>query len=267
MAKMHSIFTTIKGLLLFIFITFGNPIYGEDHMTTFETLQEFEKFYDLMLPAQENSEESFVWFSGLPHPLFNAIMHLKTNENLNGKIETLISHAPKDIPLSFWAHSQNGSNNLTKILKEKGFHAIATCPLMTWTVKPIASTNNHIEIADEKTFHHILSITNHFDEILKEGLAKLMENVEAENYIIYHENQPIGTGTLIPNGKIGGIFNIAILPEYQKRGYGRAMMLFLMNRASILKLEKLVLLSSPVAEKLYLELEFIKCLDIEFYAK
>lgn len=236
-------------------------------MTKFEVLQELENFYDAMTPAQEKSNESFVWFSGLPHPLFNAVMHLTIDKNLDDKVDQLIARVPNNAPVSFWAHSQNGSNNLKEAVKKRGFQPIGTCPLMTWTVKPIAVSNYQIEVANLEIFYDLIGIAFHFDEVIKKWLATVLEKVEAENYSLYHDGQPVGMGTLIPNGKVGGIFNIATLPEYQKRGFGRAMMQFLMNRAFILGLERVVLLSSPIAEKLYTSLEFTKCFDVEIYAQ
>ena len=138
---------------------------------------------------------------------------------------------------------------------------------MTWVVKPMALPNYQIETANLDIFHNLLSAIFLYDEEVKEGFAKLLENVDAENYLINLDGKPVGTGTLISNGKIGGIFNIATLPEYQKRGCGRSMMQFLMNRASVIGLKKLVLLSSPIAEKLYSNLEFTKCFNIEIYAR
>jgi ribosomal protein S18 acetylase RimI-like enzyme len=66
-----------------------------------------------------------------------------------------------------------------------------------------------------------------------------------EKYLLYVDGNPIATGILVLHEDGGGIFNIAVLPEYQKKGYGRAIMQFLMNRAYSLDLHQLVLLSSP----------------------
>ncbi|MBX9923551.1 MAG: GNAT family N-acetyltransferase [Rhabdochlamydiaceae bacterium] len=234
-------------------------------MSTFKALQELESLYDKMLPAQENSKEAFAWFSGIPHPLFNAVMHLSTNKSLESKVADLISQGPNDIPLSFWVHNQNGPNDLVTVLKEKGFQSVVTCFLMNWDIKPTPLPSHQIQIADLEIFHNLLATVFHFDEPTKNGLAKLLANVQAENYVLYLNGTPVGAGTLIPNKTTGGIFNIAILPEHQKKGLGRSMMQFLMNRASILGLENLVLLSSPASEKLYSELMFTKCCDIEIY--
>ncbi len=235
--------------------------------TKFETLQDLENFYDAMMPAQEKSHASFAWFSGLPHPLFNAVMHLKTPNNVADKVESLMAKLPCSTPLSFWIHDQNESIGLIDILKKQGFQLLITCPLMTWPVKSLSVLKAEIVLANPETFYPLLAANFHLDESVTEGFAKLLKNVEAENYLIYHKGQPVSTGTLILHNKIGGIFNISTLPEYQKQGFGRAMMHFLMNRAALLHLEQLVLLSSPVAKKLYSDLAFIKCFDIKIYAR
>lgn len=210
----------ISLLILFILLNWGSFLNAEGYMTKFKTLQEFESFYDAMMPAQEKSKESFAWFSGIPDPLFNAVMHLTINHNLVDKVETLISIAPNDAPLSFWIHNQKNKSDLVEILKTKGFQSIIICPLMTWKVKPLNLPKYQIEVANLEIFHNLLSTTFHLDEGVKTGFARLLENVEAENYLIYHDGQPIGTGTLIPNGDIGGIFNITTLSEHQKKGFG-----------------------------------------------
>ncbi len=217
-----------------------------------KTLQELENFYHMMHPAQENTEEAFAWFTGLPHPLFNAVMHLKEEK----KIDHFI--APH---ISFWVE---GENALSAALKKRGFQAVMSCPLMTWQTASLPAPNQTIAPADAE-FHSIVAKTFQFDQTVKEGFAKLVANVEAENYLIYAEGKPVGTGTLIPNGKTGGIFNLAVLPEYQRRGLGRAMMQFLMHRAAKLHLEKVVLLSSPIAEKLYASLGFTKSTALDIY--
>lgn len=218
-------------------------------------IKEFESFYNAMLPAQVNDDGAFAWFSGIPHPLFNAVMHI------NEEVETIISQAPPGIPLSFWVHRENKTANLAEALLQKGFQPAIRCPLMTWRVEPISSPPAVIVPADMEVFHRILGL----DGAVKEGFAKLLGNIEAENYLISLEGKPVGTGTLFPKGKNGGIFNVATLPEYQKRGCGKAMTRFLMHRAATLGLEKLLLLSTPLAEKLYSDLGFTPVLEIDMY--
>lgn len=236
-------------------------------MTDFDALRALEKCYEVMKPAQEKTDQSFVWFSGIPHPLFNAVMHLKSAHQIGAKIDAIIAQAPDGIPISFWVHNQNSSLDLKEELVRRKFQCIITCPLMEWSVKPV-SLNPQYEIkrTDGDIFHTILANVFHLSEDVKNSYAKILESCGAENYLIYCDGYPVGTGTLILNGKTGGVFNISTLPEYQKKGYGRAMMEFLMNRSASLHLENLVLFSSPVAEKLYSDLGFRKCFDIEIFA-
>jgi len=236
-------------------------------MKEFDELREFESFYDKIKPAYENSENSFVWFTDIPHPLFNTVMHLRDDSDVDHRIENMISLTNQNSPLSFWVHSHNGSNDLKEILKNKGFQSIMTCPLMTWDVKHLPSTEHRIEKADFEIFNDLLAKTFHFDENLKTGIAQLFKDVDAENYLIYHKDQPVGVGSLIPHQMKGGIFNIAIQPETQKQGYGKAMMQFLMIRAAQLSLRKLLLLSPSQTENFYLKLGFKKSFDIEIYVR
>jgi len=257
----------IRTSLLLIFLNLNCFAFAEDTLTPFETLQAFENIYDKMLPAQEKSDEAFAWFSGLPHPLFNAVMHLKIDCQVNEKIDALIAKVSNATPVAFWIHNQNRPTNLADVLKGKGFQVIIVCPLMSWDVKPVVLNDYRVETAKLDVFNNIIATTSHFDESMRMGFFKFLEGAETENYLIYQDEEPVGTGSVVSNGKIGGIFNVAILPEHQGKGYGHALSIFLMNRARELGVEKVVLLSSPAAEKLYSNLGFQKCFDIEIYAQ
>src|SRR5476649_2264045 len=46
------------------------------------TLKHLENCYDAMHPAAEKSEQSFAWFSDIPHPLFNEIGRASCRERV-----------------------------------------------------------------------------------------------------------------------------------------------------------------------------------------
>lgn len=234
-------------------------------MSHFVTLQEFENFYDALKAPVEKSEEAYACFSGIPYPVFNCVMHLRS-EKVADKIDELLSKLPVDMPMSFWDHSENRPR-LKEELEKRGFQPVLTIPLMTWQVKKVDLPPYRIEKGDMETFLSILATTLQLDQVVKEGYSKLIDNPLIENYILYVNDNPIGVGTVILGKKAGGVFNITILPQYQKRGYGRAMTQFLMNRAGDLGLERLILVSTPVATNLYLGLGFVKCLDIELFVR
>lgn len=92
-----------------------------------------------------------------------------------------------------------------------------------------------------------------------------MEKLTCENYIIYQEGIPVGTGTLFHNGLAGGIFNDATLPN--RREASVALTHFLMHRAFELNLEQLIVLSSPEGKELYSKLGLKVYFNIEIFHK
>ena len=234
-------------------------------MDPVEIMDHLENCYDAMVPAFEKTDRSFVWISHFPHPFFNSVMRLTCQEDVGVEVDRLIAQVPPGIPFSFWVHAQNRAEGLIEVLLERNFVFGIVCPVMTWAVKPVVQPQFEVRSANMEIFHEISAVTSEFDEILKKAFEKLIGNIDCENYLVYSGDKAVGTGILFPNGQIGGIFNISTLPEYQKKGYGKAMMLFLMNRALESRLKHLVLLSSPVAAKLYSDLGFKKAFDVEIF--
>ncbi len=249
----------MKRFLLIFCLIFGS--YLEAEVTPRE---ELEKIFDLMMPAQEKSPEAFAWFSGLPHPIFNAVMHLETKDDLSQKVDELIAKAPADSPLSFWISNQEA---LQKTLVEKGFQLAVICPVMSRKVEAMFQPRHIVKPADTAAYDHIITTTFELSDEIQKAWHAFLENTTSENYVVYLDERPVGTGKIVINGKVGGIFNVAVLPEYQKQGCGRSIMEFLINRAHELNLESLVLMSSPEAEKLYTDLQFEKSQDMEIYIR
>ena len=229
-------------------------------------LKEFETIYTLMYPPEEATSDCYAWMTKLPNPMFNAILHCNPESNLSDKVDTLIKQDSTET-LSFWSDPKNKhSLALTEILKEKQFQSLGTFPLMAWECHPLPHPRFDIRPADMPIFEDIVSEVFFLDPVTKAGYNRLMNIPQAEHYLVYYENKPVGSGTLIHQGTIGGVFNITVLPEYRGKGLGRAMTQFLMQRSHELGLQKTILLSSPLAEKLYASLGFKKVSDIEMYS-
>jgi GNAT superfamily N-acetyltransferase len=238
-------------------------------MQPFEVLQQLENCYDAMRPAQEKSDQACVWLSGIPHPFFNVVMHLSCLDPAQ-KVDALLETVSHEHPLSFWVHPGNQVHGLKEVLQERRFTPVISCPLMAWLVQSVSTTSCDICPVLSNNMDAFMEITARvleMDGIVKEAYAKFIGQSSIEKYLLYVGGHPISTGILVLHGNMGVIFNIAVLPEYQKKGYGRAVMRFLMNRAISLGLHQLVLLSSPSAEKFYLDLGFEKIFDIDVYAK
>lgn len=253
-----------RSLVFPLAIFFSHLIHAEDSMDKLQALKEFESFYDAIQPAQENSDEAFAWFSQVPDPLFNAVIHLSC-DRVSEKVDDLIKKASQDRPLSFWVHSENRAEGLVDVLESRNFRSIITCPLMAWNVKSTAKTNADIRPADTEVFHEIISVVYQMDPAVKREFRKIMDDLECENYILYADGKPVSTCTLFVQGAAGGIFNDATIPE--RREASGEIMRFVKGRAHELGLERLIVLSSPEGEKLYADLGFENLLPIEIFAR
>lgn len=242
------------------------PILTAYAMESHEALRQYESFYESIHPAEVKSDQAFIWLSDIPHPLFNAVMHLSSEGDVEKSVDAIIAKTPAGSPLSFWVHEQNRADGLAEILRERSFDPVISCSLMVWPAQPLAAPQADIRFADRKAFDEITAIAFGFNAAMQEKYSALLDQVEGEFYLIYLDGKPIGTGLLLQQEDTGGIFNIGILPEFKGRGCAKAMIRFLQKRAYELGLRKLVLLSAPDMEKLYADLEFKNVLTIDIYA-
>lgn len=220
-------------------------------------LRPIEHYFSFMMAPTIDSEREYVWFSGLNHPIYNSVIRF-SEEN----IDEILSKAPKGVPISFWASQPS------KALEDRGFEKLASCPFMSWEVKPIEQPKAKIErVKTNDEFYRILLSVNELKEPLSGEVKKLLMKTPVEDYLIYNNDLPVGTATLFVDGKIGVIFNVAILAEYQKKGYGSAIMKFVMHRAHELGLKTLILNSSQVALNMYTHLGFEQKSDLDIYAR
>lgn len=216
---------------------------------------------------QENSQDVFAWFNPIPHPRVNCIFDFSHEDDVGAKLDSLLDKAPSGVPVAFWIHPKNRSEVLIKTLRHRQFGFVGTFPAMIWEVQPVEDPSLEVQPADMSVFHQILAEALRFNPDVQKGYATLLEEKGGEHYLVYLDGKPIGTGTLFIKEDMGAVFHIATLPEYQRRGAGRAMMQFLMNKAYTMGLKRLVLHSSHVGEKLYASLGFQKDHDIEVYMR
>ncbi len=225
---------------------------------------EFLNFYEAIHPAQENNADAYAWFSTVPNPFLNVVIHLSTSD-ADARVDELIQQNSPSNPMTFWVHPENHVRGLADLLKKRNFHVLVTCPAMTWTVHPVPFCHADIRPADQEIFWEIVSTVYELNEIAKKECPKLLDKLECENYLFYSDGIPISTASLFVHGAVGEIFNDATLVEG-----GRApkeLMQFLMHRAHERGLERLIVLSYPEAEKSYQDLGFETLFDVEIYCR
>jgi len=234
-------------------------------MKSTDTLRQMQECYERFHPADEKSEEAFIWFSKVPHPFFNAVMSLSPEKNYKEKIDTILATTPSDFPYSFWVITHPAYDPISIYLKEKGCIPFYTCSLMRWDVMPTLFEGADLRVADETLFYSILDRAYSLGASTQKPLMQLLQKAQSENVALYLGDEPVATSSLVPCGYQGGIFNEAVLPGFES--HQPVLIRYLMHRAYKLRLFQLVALSAPEFEKTYLDLGFQKTGEIVLYQR
>lgn len=75
-------------------------------------------------------------------------------------------------------------------------------------------------------------------------------------YLVYFQNQPVGTAILFQTGKIAGVHGVGIIPEVRKNGFAEEIMKFLINQAIDQHATHVTLQASALGKGIYEKLGF-----------
>ncbi|MBZ5584161.1 MAG: GNAT family N-acetyltransferase [Acidobacteriia bacterium] len=86
-------------------------------------------------------------------------------------------------------------------------------------------------------------------------------------YVGYHQGQPVSTAALVMGGGAVGVYNVATLPEYRRRGYGEAVMRRALEEARREHgIERSILQSTPAGFRLYERMGYRTVTRVSVYA-
>jgi len=230
------------------------------------TLQSFQSIYSVFQSPQKEFVNSFVWLTDVRHPLFNCVINLSCPPGaVEEKVEAILQKISSS-PITFWLHPENKADGLRDVLKQKKFTPLITCPLMRLEIEKAASPEINFDIRHVSidTFLPIFSSNFQMNDL---SLRSVLDKPGIEHFLLYVEGQPVTTGTLVVQDDKGGIFNVSTHSDHQKKGYATALMQYFIKRGQIIGLKELILLSSPIAEKLYQKLNFTTVFPIDILAR
>lgn len=86
-------------------------------------------------------------------------------------------------------------------------------------------------------------------------------------YVAYRDGAPVSTAAIVLGGGAIGVYNVATLPEQQRRGYGEAVMRHALLEARRQHgLERTILQSTPAGLRLYERMGYRKVTRVSVYA-
>ena len=194
-------------------------------------LRSFSAYSPLPAAAfQKNTDDSFYYSSGINYAPCNGVMHSKDGVISEQAIERAFEffHIRK-LPFIWWTSSKN--------LEKKGFQfggilkGIALDISNERKLNPPAASLLRVRIISAKEdlsafasiavkgFGMNLGLLEQFQAVHTAG----MENGEQVHFLALFEDVPVGTATLSTSDSSAGIWNLATLSEYRKRGVGTAL--------------------------------------------
>lgn len=220
---------------------------------------------------QEKKEEIYYCF-GIDYAPCNGIIEKREREIPNSEIDKAIDYfGSRKLPFIWWTASKSletkgfqFAGNLTGIALDisKDF---PKAPTSKAQVKLVQSEN------ELKTFSEIAikasrmpdSCIEQFQALFDSGMKKR----EQLHFLAYIDDVPVGTATLAVAPNSAGVWNLAVMDEYRKKGIGGALV-----HASLVEAQKrgykqmmAILMPKGMAWGLFTKLGFQKTCDFPIY--
>ncbi|CRX39570.1 GNAT family N-acetyltransferase [Estrella lausannensis] len=173
-------------------------------------------------------------------------------------------YTSQKLPFSFWIGPSDKPADLDQHLKAAGLHLKEedigmAMPMddFTKTQTPAGLTlkrcKNKEDLLEFCKVLESVNISPHAYQQIYSPLPEILYNGDSpfEMHTAAIEGKPIATGMLVLSANVAGIYYVAVHPEERRKGYGRAMMEHLLERAKERGYLMAVLLSSKEGKLLY----------------
>jgi ribosomal protein S18 acetylase RimI-like enzyme len=241
-----------------------------------QNLREMFRSVSAQRPSANLHEANGVWIAslGVAFQMFNSVFLSRPVETEAELQERLAAGATymqaRGLPWSFWLCEDWLAAPLrrkaTRTCERLGLRLASEMPgMVTERLKPPSRTLPQMDVqpvineAQRRDFCAVGSACfrvprDWFDEVFDHGMRM---RPDFEPYVAYLHGRPFATSASVTAHGVVGVYNVAVLPDYQHRGYGEAIM---RHAAAAAKektgLDRVILQSTRQAINLYERLGF-----------
>lgn len=230
---------------------------------------------------EEKGVAAFTLHMSAPHLNLNWAMQ---TGKLEGDLERIIQSVEsfyQRLGLS-WRWMINPSmdqENLKEALKQRGYVLAYSAPILIGSLKDSLPNHNtedfHIEeVGEEKLSDWMIPLKESYGATAEDALRyqeaharALQKKANFHHFVAYVEGKPAASGTLSLSPYGARLDDLGILPAYQKKGFGKAMAIYRMNRAKKLGYQWICLEASDQGVHLYKQMGFKELYTIKVYRK
>ena len=206
----------------------------------------------------------------VPFPLFNSILRAHLS-NPNSEIEAAVARGrQRNVPLMWWIGPSTEPANLGEALTAFGFvhEEVAGMAVDLHTLPQNTAAPAGLEIKlveDTKTLEkycRALCIGYEFPDFVGEAYFDLAKSIGLDsqpvfrNYVGLLNGEPVATSSMFLGAGVGGIYNVATIPEARRRGIGANMTLMPLLKARRLGYKAGILQASSMGLNIYRKLGF-----------
>ncbi|NLR56882.1 GNAT family N-acetyltransferase [Chitinophaga polysaccharea] len=171
-------------------------------------------------------------------------------------IADVIKNAPVPLTVSYWGHTQQ---NLHPVFEQLGFSIKSEQTGMSLKLEKAYEQLNRLNLVrvttpEQAAAWDALYPLSFGYRIAADILNKTRE--EVQYYLVYHQQEAMGTAIVHETGNLVGIHGVGIVPAYRKQGFAEEVMAMLLNSALAQQKEMATLQSSAMGKNIYLKLGF-----------
>jgi ribosomal protein S18 acetylase RimI-like enzyme len=237
----------------------------------------FDFFRYSTLAEVHDEPELLWWITDQPEPIFNMLFRPKlTEESAGAAIEAAIARAQaKEVTLFWWTGPATRPPSLEAQLEAHGV-LLEKTPGMALDLRELQEAKPVPGLVIERVDNS--EALRHWCEISAAGFGMSSEGAAAwfdiytslnfvthqplRHYVGYFDGVPVATSTLYLSSGVAGIYSVATLPEYRRRGIAAATTSLPLVEAKQLGYRAAVLSASAMGVKIYESLGFRQYCDI-----
>jgi ribosomal protein S18 acetylase RimI-like enzyme len=246
-------------------------------------LMEQNRFWGSSPYSDFHDRTHVIWFiTGYPVSVLNAVSGARIpHAAVDAIIEDVLEYfIPHQIPVTWWVGPLTRPRNLGESLEEHGFKRALEMPGMVKNLsilEPVGELPHDFSIIQVSEESHLRKWADAQSKGFGGGQdeADIFFKFERSlgmnphsrwiRFVGMVEGEPVAVSVLFLGAGVAALFNVAVVPEFRRKGFGTLITQEPLRRARSMGYHYGVLKATPLGTELYKSMKFEECSKIHMY--